>query len=305
LTAKDKEDLKFAIEQDVDFTAFSFVSNGKEIIEIRELMNEMKYDDGNLPQIVSKIERKEAIENIDEIISASDVIMVARGDLGIELDESKVVIYQKEIIAKCLKAVKPVIVATQMMDSMIENPIPTRAEVSDVSNAVIDHTDAVMLSGESASGKYPVQAVVMMNQIIKNTETSRFDDMRICEVKGKSSDYASVISSACQLAKNQEIQATVVFSESGYTARLISNHRTNQPVIVSTNNKKTYYQLAIVWGVEPYLFPKEDDRHKLIELVIDKSKKEKILKKGDKIIVLIGEKAKEAKASLVGIKEVG
>ena len=304
LTDKDQEDLKFAIKQDVDFTAFSFVSNGQEIIEIREIMNEMKTDDGNLPQIVSKIERKEAIENIDEIISASDVIMVARGDLGIELDESKVVIYQKEIIAKCLKAVKPVIVATQMMDSMINNQIPTRAEVSDVSNAVIDHTDAVMLSGESASGKYPVQAVAMMNEIIRNTEISPFDDVVNCEVKEKMSDYISIISGVCQLAKNSEVKAIVVFSESGFTARLISNYRTDKPILVATNNAKTYQQLAIVWGVEPFYFSREDDRHKMLDLVIKEAKAKNELKSQDKIVLILGEKSKKEKASLIGIKEI-
>ncbi|MDP1620214.1 MAG: pyruvate kinase, partial [bacterium] len=152
VTEKDKRDLEFALGNEVDFVALSFVSNAQEVIETRESIKKILGRKDSLPQIVVKIERKEAIDNIDEIIEAADVVMVARGDLGIELAESKVIIYQKEIIAKCLRSAKTVIVATQMLDSMINNPIPTRAEVSDVTNAVIDHTDAVMLSGESASG---------------------------------------------------------------------------------------------------------------------------------------------------------
>ncbi|MCX6763694.1 MAG: pyruvate kinase [Candidatus Moranbacteria bacterium] len=176
VTEKDEKDMQFALSQAVDFLAFSFVSNGNEIREIREKIGGKSGKFGVTPKIVSKIERKEAIKNIDEIISASDMIMVARGDLGIELPESEVLIHQKEIIGKCIKAGKPVIVATQMLNSMIENPLPTRAEVSDVSNAVIDHADYVMLSGESANGKYPVEAVKMMNKIIEDTEASPFDD---------------------------------------------------------------------------------------------------------------------------------
>ena len=304
LTVKDEEDLNFALEQGADFVAFSFVSNGQEIKDIREKIKSKLGRVDSLPQIVSKVERKEAIKNIDEIISASDVIMVARGDLGTEMNESKVVIYQKEIIAKCLKAVKPVIVATQMLDSMIENPIPTRAEVSDVSNAVIDHTDAVMLSGESANGKYPIKAVAMMSEIIKNTEESPFDDMTSCEIKGKISDYASIISSVCQLAKNPEIKATVIFSQSGFTAKLMSNHRTKQPIIVATNNQETYQQLAIIWGVEAYFFENDQDRNELINLAIVKAKERGQLQKQDKIVVILGEKSGSEKASMIGIREV-
>jgi len=304
ITEKDEADLKYALEQDVDFVAFSFVSNSQEIKDIREKIKKALGRENSLPQIVSKIERKEAIKNIDEIIEASDVIMVARGDLGIEMDESKVVIYQKEIIAKCLKAVKPVIVATQMLDSMIENPIPTRAEVSDVSNAVIDHTDAVMLSGESANGKYPVKAVEMMSEIIESTEESPFDDMASCEIKGKISDYASIISSACQLTNNPEIKATVIFTESGFTTKLMSNHRTQQIIIAATNNLKTYQQLSIVWGVETYYFEKSQDRNELINSAISKAKEEGNLKTGDKIVVILGEKSGKEGASVIGIRTV-
>ncbi len=176
LTEKDMEDLKFSLQNGVDFVAFSFVSNQQEVEDLRKKIKHFYGEEKQVPQIVSKIERKEAIKNIDEIIDASDMIMVARGDLGIELPESEVIIYQKEIVTKCQEKNRPVIVATQMLESMIENPIPTRAEVSDISNAVIDRVDAVMLSGESANGKYPVEAVKMMREIIEKVEATPLDD---------------------------------------------------------------------------------------------------------------------------------
>jgi pyruvate kinase len=176
LTGKDLDDLKFVLEKGVDFVAMSFVKDAADLNQLREKIQELSPDKNALAQIVPKIERKEALKNIDEIIDASDVVMVARGDLGIELPESEVIIYQKEIVAKCREKKVPVIVATQMMESMITNPTPTRAEVSDISNAVIDHADAVMLSGESANGKYPAEAVKMMQEIIQKVEDSTLDD---------------------------------------------------------------------------------------------------------------------------------
>jgi len=235
VTEKDKKDLEFALKNEVDFMALSFVSNAQEILETRENIKTILGRDADLPQIVAKIERKEAINNIDEIIGAVDVIMVARGDLGIELEESKVILYQKEIIAKCLRAAKTVIVATQMLDSMINNPIPTRAEVSDVSNAVIDHTDAVMLSGESASGKYPIEAVETMTKIIKDTEDSPFDDINPGYLdENIFNDYASIINSAHEMAKSSRAKAIVLFSETGFSARMIAHHRPTQLIIVGT-----------------------------------------------------------------------
>ncbi len=176
LTEKDLNDLKFSLSKGVDLVAISFVKNAADLKYLREKIKEFSSDKNASVQIVPKIERKEALKNIDEIIDESDVVMVARGDLGIEMPESEVVIYQKEIVNKCREKNKPVIVATQMMESMMENPIPTRAEVSDISNAVIDHADFVMLSGESANGKYPTEAVKMMEEIIEKVEESPLDD---------------------------------------------------------------------------------------------------------------------------------
>jgi len=287
--------------------ALSFVSNAQEIKETREKMKKMLGRDFDIPQIVSKIERKEAIKNIDELVSASDVIMVARGDLGIEMDESKVVLYQKEIIAKCLVEGRPVIVATQMLDSMINNPIPTRAEVADVSNAVIDHTDATMLSGESANGKYPVEAIATMAKIITDTEESTFDNYVPAHVEIENqldSEYRGVIASAWKMAVSTDAKAILATSVKGTTARLISNYRMEKPNLIATASLKVYNQLSIVWGVEPYCFPDLDRPEKMIEQLIDAAKKEEKIKKGDKAVVVRNEKLQEEKILLVGLKEI-
>jgi pyruvate kinase len=304
VTKKDEEDLAYAMSREVDFIALSFVSNGKEIEETREKMKKLLGREDNLPQIIAKIERKEAIKNINEIISATDAIMVARGDLGIEMDETKVVIYQKEIIAKCIKAVRPVIVATQMLESMIQNPIPTRAEVSDVSNAVIDHTDAVMLSGESANGKFPQKAVETMSRIIEDTEDSRFDDSA-CNTPSddKDQDYVALIESAYALAKNSKANAIVAITVSGLTGRLISHFRPTQKNFVATTSEKVYNQLSLVWGVESY-FLENVDKESLIETMLERLKSENKIKTGEKVVVVLGRIPGGEKMRLVGIREI-
>ena len=307
VTEKDMEDLEFALKKDVDFVALSFVSTAGEIKETREKIKKMLGRENDLPGIVAKIERKEAIKNIDEIIAETDVIMVARGDLGIEMDESKVVIYQKEIIGKCLRAARPVIVATQMLESMIENPLPTRAEVSDVSNAVIDHTDAVMLSGESANGKFPLKAVETMAKIISDVEESRFDDYVPAHIEIEdhlSSDYASIVASAMKLAKTSEARAVLAITQSGFTARMISNFRPSFQIIVAACGQKIYHQLSMVWGSEAYLFDKVGDLDGYLDLLIEQAKKDGRLESGDKIVEVLGRMPGGEKMRLVGIKEI-
>jgi pyruvate kinase len=307
VTEKDEEDMAFALKKEVDFVALSFVSNAREIEETRQKMKKMLGRDFDIPQIISKIERKEAIKNIDELVKASDVIMVARGDLGIEMDESKVVIYQKEIISKCLSQVRPVIVATQMLDSMINNPIPTRAEVADVSNAVIDHTDATMLSGESASGKYPVEAVAMMAKIIADTEESSFDDYVPSHIEienHRDSEYRGVIASAWKMAKSTEAKGILSTTVSGTTAKLISNYRMEKINMTGTNSFKVYNQLAIVWGVEPYHFGKKERTKKMVDLMIKIAKEEGRFQKKDKVVEVINDETDEEKILMVGLKEV-
>lgn len=302
VTEKDKRDLEFALKNEVDFIGLSFVSNAQEVLETRENMKKILGRENNLPQIIVKIEKQEAIDNIDEIIAATDVVMVARGDLGVELEESKVIIYQKDIIAKCLHAAKTVIVATQMLDSMINNPIPTRAEVSDVTNAVIDHTDAVMLSGESANGKYPVEAVEIMTKIIENTEESPYDDINKC-VDDKYSDYASIMHSAHEMAVKANAKAIVLFSESGISARMMSKHRPSQLMLVGTHNEKTYNQMSIVWGARAYLFT-TNDREQLIDEMIVINKKAGRLVAGDKAVIILGRVPGKNDIALTGIRIV-
>lgn len=289
ITDKDDEDLKFALDQDIDFLALSFVSNAKEIKEVRERIKKILNRKDHLPQIVAKIERKEAIRNIAEIIDEADVIMVARGDLGIELPESRVVIYQKEIIARCLKKARPVIVATQMLNSMIEKSRPTRAEVSDVSNAVIDHTDAVMLSGETANGKYPVESVRVMKEIINNTERSPFDILEHGFLGDKSHSVTSAIAHAShELLKDIRAQAIVASSVSGFTARMIARHRPEKTIYVMTNENKTHNQMSLVWGVQSFMLSDCKTLDELIDRSVKTLKDAKISRPKDKLVIIAG-----------------
>lgn len=307
LGEKDEQDLIFALKADVDFVALSFVSSAKEILEIKKKIKNILGLQAHLPQVVAKIERKEAIKNIIEIIRAADAIMVARGDLGIEMDESRVVIYQKEIIARCLRNATPVIVATQMLNSMIENPRPTRAEVSDVSNAVIDHTDSVMLSGETANGKYPIEAVEIMRKIINNTEKSPFDFLEHGFLGDEESSIsASIAHAAHELSKDAKVKAIVAASVSGFTARMITRHRPGSFIFVITNNQKTHNQLSLVWGVESFVLPDCQTLDELIDSSVEMLKKNKKVAHKDRLIIVAGRPgiAKEH-MSLVKLEEVG
>ncbi len=304
VTEKDQRDLEFALKNEVDFIGLSFGSNAHAGLDTRESIKRILGRKDSLPQIIVKVEKKDAIDNIDEIIEATDVVMVARGDLGIELPESKVILYQKEIIAKCLTAAKTGIVATQMLDSMISNPIPTRAEVSDVTNAVIDHTDAVMLSGESANGKYPIEAVETMTQIITDTEESPYDDINDhFQDNAVHSDYASIMHSAHEMAINANAKAIVLFSESGVSARMMAHHRPEQMMLVGTHNPKTYNQMAIVWGARAYLFETQD-REELVTTMIELNKAAGRLVSGDKVVVILGRVPGGKDIALVGIRIV-
>ncbi len=284
ITPKDKEDLQFGLSQQVDWVALSFVKDANNVKALRKLI-------GTKPvQIISKIERKEGLTNFDEILEISDGIMVARGDLGIEIKPADVPLAQKEIIQKCLYAGKPVIVATQMLESMVLNPRPTRAEVSDVANAVIDHTDAVMLSGESAFGKYPVESVTMMADIVHKTEQSRYDDVPLHYLKLKHASIEDAISVvADDLAGQQLVKAIVVHSVSGHAARMISRHRQEKPVIVLTNRASTKQQLALSWGVQTLLIPTCRTLDQLIQTTSKVLLKAKLIKTGEYIVLVTGQ----------------
>lgn len=303
ITEKDEKDLEFSLERDVDFVAMSFVSNGEDIENLRNKIKKILGREGELPQIVAKIERKEAIKNLDEIIDHTDVVMVARGDLGIEMDESKVAIFQKEIVRKSMQNMKPVIVATQMLNSMIENPRPTRAEVSDVTNAVVDHADAVMLSGESASGKYPVESVNIMKEIIENTEKSPYDDVRHLLSLDGEDNFKKLVKSAYDLAKSKNTKAIVLASVSGFTARLMSHFRSEKPMYVVTNRKKTYNQLSMVWSARGY-YVKEKELLKAIDEMIEYRKSKGELAESDKVIMVLGSVPGGDRMQLVGVKTI-
>ena len=310
LTPKDKEDVLFGVKNQVDMMALSFVSNAEDIYDLRFLIEEYekKYKIKKVQsiKIIVKIERHQAIKNIKEIIEAADGVMVARGDLGVEIPPQNVPLIQKQLIDECLLAAKPVIVATQMLDSMQNNPRPTRAEVSDVANAVIDHTDAVMLSNETATGRYPVETVAMMSSIILETEKSIYDNLEIGQYIKKKKKVDEVVSEMSRMLA-EEVGAKLILAASitGETAKLISRHRPELPIVVVTNNERTMRQLNLSWGVRSFILP---PCHTIEELIVRSMvylKKEKLVKKGDEIIVVSGEPVGESgHVNLLEVREV-
>lgn len=304
LSEKDRADLAFVLEEGVDYVGLSFVGAAADIEAVRAEMRRIMGEEARLPGIVAKIERKAALEDLPNIVKATDAVMVARGDLGIEMPESEVALLQKRIIRESLAAAKPVIVATQMLKSMTENPRPTRAEVSDVSNAVIDHADAVMLSEESAMGKYPVEAVAMMAEIIEKTEESPYDDLYQALDLNFRSDYALMIRSLYELAKSFRAKAILILSRSGFTARLLSHFRPEGHLLVATNDRRTYNQLALVWGADPYLFEGNTDLDSHGALLMEAAKRDGKIAPGDAVAVFNGRTPAADTLQLVGIKEV-
>ncbi len=305
ITEKDEKDLHFVVEQGVDYVGLSFVGNASDIKAARKVMAETGVAENLLPKIVAKIERKEAVKNLKEIIHEADAVMVARGDLGIELPETRVAILQKEIIAASLSAVRPVIVATQMMKSMTENPRPTRAEVSDVTNAVIDHADAVMLSEESAAGKYPVETIRTMADIIANTEESPFDDVYEAIGMNLRSEYATMVRSVYELAKSYDAEIILLMSESGFTARLMSHFRPASRLFVATNNRRAWNRMALFWGVDATLFADNTALDGIIERLTEKLLCEGKVKKGERAVLCLGRHRNNDQLQLVGVREIG
>ncbi|MCD4705058.1 pyruvate kinase [bacterium] len=293
LTKKDKEDLKFGLRQKVDWIALSFVRDPADIKNLKKLIK--KYDPKSKVKIMAKIERPEAVKKINKIINEVDGIMIARGDLGVEIDIEKVPIVQKDIITKCMKLGKPVVVATQMLESMVENLRPTRAEVSDVANAVIDHTDAVMLSGETAYGKYPVETIEMMSKIIKKVEASPYDDVTDVNLFSKLEEILAIPKSVQSLVLNTKAEAIIVATNSGYSARMISSLRPETKIIALVNDEIVKRQLNISWGVYSLNMPKCKYVSEIIDKSIKLSKKNKLIKKGDSIVIVTGQP--------VGLKE--
>ncbi|HVX39983.1 MAG TPA: pyruvate kinase [Gemmatimonadaceae bacterium] len=283
ITEKDREDVRFAAEQELDYIALSFVRRAQDIAELRTLIPKSML-------VVAKIEKDSALENIETIIRASDGIMVARGDLGVELPFEEVPYAQKQIIALCNRLGRPVITATQMLESMITHPRPTRAEASDVANAILDGTDAVMLSAETAAGQYPRLAVEAMSRIIAEIESKpqsfRRDDRRRTET-AVSTEFA--IAAASSAAVNMlGAPALIVFTKSGFSARVVASHRPSVPILVLTDSPRTYRQLALIWGVIPELVPHCSTYDEMVRLGLEAVQRRELARPGDRVVVTAG-----------------
>lgn len=308
LSKKDIEDLEFGVKIGVEFVALSFVHTAADILHLRTLIKKfekkLKIKKQTPILVIAKIEQHEAVDNIDEILDVVDCIMVARGDLGLETPEANVPVIQKTIIAKARAKAKMVIVATQMLDSMQHNRIPTRAEVSDVANAVIDHTDAVMLSNESASGDYPVLTVQTMSKIICATEASPFDDLPMPEPTREMDPNAfGGLSRALSVEAGAKL--IVAYSVSGQTARFITKVRPLAPLLVVTDSLRVQRQLNLSWGVMPIVITKVRDVEDFIKKSIEYIKSKKLAKKRDKIVVVAGDRMKKGnKVNLVEVREI-
>ena len=285
ITDKDKEDIIFGIEQGYDFIAASFVRNAACIQEIKELL---WAHDSDIP-VIAKIENAEGIANIDEIIKVSDGIMVARGDMGVEIPAQNVPHIQKQIIKKCNAAYKPVITATQMLDSMIRNPRPTRAEVTDVANAIYDGTDAVMLSGETAMGKYPLEALKMMGSIAESTEEHlQQAHLENAQLHKKRSISSAVSNAVVQTAQNLNAKAIVCPTISGFTARLISKLKPDTIIVGASPNEEVLRKMQIYWGVRPVKTAPEVSTDKIIEHALEVSENAGYIEEGDVVVITGG-----------------
>ena len=286
LTEKDRKDLEFGIKNKVDYVALSFVRRAEDVIELKEILRSRK----SHAHVISKIETEEAVENPDKIIEASDGIMIARGDLAIEIPAEKVPLIQKHIIHMCNSLGKPVITATQMLESMIKSPVPTRAEVSDVANAILDGTDAVMLSEESTLGEYPLEAVNMMTKIAIEIENNNYpyrlalNDDRTGEVDIVDSITGSVVN----IAHDTGSKVVVAFTESGFTARMISRYKPEQDILSMTPNEETYNRLALSYGCVPVLIERAKDMDSAVVLAKKYILKTKQGEMGDNIVISSG-----------------
>lgn len=287
ITEKDISDIKFGIENGIDYIAASFIRKSQDVLDIRKILEE---NNGNDIKIISKIESQEGVDNLDEIINTSDGIMVARGDLGVEIQTEIMPIVQKEIIKKTSLAGKPVITATQMLDSMIRNPRPTRAEVTDVANAILDGSDAVMLSGETAAGNYPVNAVKVMNDIAINTENSEeFKEAANKRLKWLDITTTNAISIATRSISEQlGANAIVVATTSGSTARNVSKYRPLSPIVAATTSEGVMRKLSLIWGVHPVLSELSENTDEVIDRSISAGIKKDLVHEGDLIIITAG-----------------
>lgn len=287
ITEKDASDILFGIEQGVDFIAASFVRRAKDVLEIRELLEQ---NGGSHIQIIPKIENQEGVDNIDDIIQVSDGLMVARGDLGVEIPAEEVPLVQKQLILKCNQVGKPVITATQMLDSMQRNPRPTRAEASDVANAILDGTDAIMLSGETAAGLYPLESVQTMDKIARRAEES-LDYKQIVSVRSreKETTMTEAISQAVAYTSiNLKAKAVLAPTESGNTAKMIAKYRPGVQIVAVTGSVQTAQMLTLVWGVMPVVSKRVESTDEILELAVDESLRVGYVDHGDLVVITAG-----------------
>lgn len=286
MSQRDKDDIIFGIQQGYDFIAASFVRTAQDVYDIRNLLNQY---DSNI-RIIAKIENREGVNNIDSILAAADAVMVARGDLGVEIDFTELPGIQKTIIDRSFSFGKPIVTATQMLDSMIVNPRPTRAEISDVANAIYDGTSAIMLSGETAAGAYPVEALKTMSAIAERTEQEGFHlrSRTMDSNPGKISVSDATAHAACLTARDVNAAAIVTVSESGTTARLLSKYRPQQPIIACVMREQVQRQLSLSWGITPLMMPLAHSTDELIEMSTSLAKENGYLHNGELAVVTAG-----------------
>ncbi|MGG5254799.1 pyruvate kinase [Neobacillus sp. SM06] len=305
ITEKDTKDILFGIEQGIDFIAASFVRRAKDVLEIRQLLEE---SNATQIHIIPKIENQEGVDNIDEILEVSDGLMVARGDLGVEIPAEEVPLVQKMLIKKCNALGKPVITATQMLDSMQRNPRPTRAEASDVANAIFDGTDAIMLSGETAAGLYPVEAVQTMHNIATRTEQA-LDHKEILSNRSKDTEHNitdAIGQSVAHTALNLDVSSIITPTESGHTARMISKYRPKAPIVAVTAKESVQRRLSLVWGVYPQLGLEVNSTDEMLDIAVEESVNSGIVKHGDLVVITAGVPVGEAgTTNLMKIHVVG
>lgn len=305
MTEKDAYDIKFGIEQEVDFIAASFVRRASDVLEIRQLLEE---NGGEHIQIIPKIENQEGVDNIDEILAVSDGLMVARGDLGVEIPAETVPLVQKRLIKKCNELGKPVITATQMLDSMQRNPRPTRAEASDVANAIFDGTDAIMLSGETAAGHYPVESVQTMNAIATRVEKAlNYQEL----LKKRSQQVGATVTDAIgqsvvHTSLNLNVNAILAPTESGYTAKMISKYRPQAQIIGVTTDEKVLRKLTLVWGVHPVLGENVATIDEMLDMSVRAARKSNNIENGDVVVITAGVPVgKSGTTNLMKVQVVG
>ena len=305
MTEKDAEDILFGIEQGVDFIAASFVRRASDVMEIRSLLERKN---GSDLQIIPKIENQEGVDNIDEILNISDGLMVARGDLGVEIPAEEVPLVQKKLIEKCNQAGKPVITATQMLDSMQRNPRPTRAEASDVANAILDGSDAIMLSGETAAGLYPVESVQTMDRIANTTEAA-IDYRSVVSTRRREKHgnmTESIGQAAAYTAINLKVKAVLAPTESGNTARMIAKYRPGCPIIAVTSSEACSRKLSLVWGVYPIVGEKVASIDGILQESVEQSVRHQYVGHGDVVIITAGVPVGEAgSTNLMKIHVIG